>query len=182
MYEHVLPLWLEYKGMNKKTRALTLSALFTALCVITLYFASVWPTGQLGIAAFASLFVAAAVIESGLSYGILVYIVSSGLGMLLLPVKTAPLLYALFFGFYPVLKHLAGRVMQTALQWALKILVFNAALTAVHFLIKDIFHNITYRPGGIVILYLGANVVFTVFDYGYSKVLRFYMERIHNRR
>ena len=167
--------------MNKKTRALTLSALFTALCVISLYSASVSPTGQLGFAAFASLFVAGAVIESGLSYGIYVYVAGSALSMLLFPGRTAPLLFILFFGYYPVIKSLIERIKLISVQWALKLLVFNVSLTVIYFILKVLMFDITDSTISVVVLYIGGSALFALFDYGYTKVIRFYSARIRGR-
>jgi len=167
--------------MDRKTRALTLSALFAALSIVFLYVASIWPTGQLGFAAAASLFVAAAVIESGLGYGLSVYIAGAALGMLLLPNKDPPLLYVLFFGYYPLLKDLVERIRLKPAQWALKLVVFNAALTVIWYLLKVLVFDFAETPFGIALLYIGGNAVFTLFDIGYSKVIRFYTERVHMR-
>jgi len=160
--------------MNKRTRTLTLSALFSALAVVSLYVASVWPTGQLGLAALASLFVAAAVIESGLKRGALVFIVSSALSMLIVPNRVAPLIYILFFGYYPLVKSLIERIRSKAVQWALKLLVFNASLTIVWFLLREFIIGFD-RPVPLFLIYLAGSVVFLIFDYGLSKVIWLYI-------
>jgi len=168
--------------MSKKTRVITLSALFSALAVISLSIASVWPTGQLGLVAVSSLFTAAAVIEAGIAPGIYVFIVSSALGMLILPNKAAPLLYLLFFGYYPVIKSLIERNANKLIQWALKLLVFNAALTAIWFLFRELIIGFATITPGAAILYPGGNIVFVLFDYGYSKVVWFYINRVSKFR
>jgi len=164
--------------MNKKTRAMTLSALFAALSVVLLYIASIWPTGQAGLVAVAALFVAAAVIENGVGSGISVFVVSSVLGMLVVPNRAAPILYIVFFGYYPVLKSLIEHIKSTVLQWVFKLLVFNAALSVVWFLLKELVINDTESLPGAFLLYLGGNIVFIIFDYGFSKLIRFYIDRI----
>ena len=164
--------------MSKKTRTLTLSALLVALSIISLYIASVWPTGRFGLVAFSSLFVAAAVIEDGFAPGIYVYIISSILGMLIVPNRAAPLLYILFFGYYPIIKSLIERRGHIILQWVLKLLVFNVALTVLWLLLREIvfdFGEVLLAP---TVLYLAGNVVFALFDYGYSKVIWFYIGRV----
>ena len=168
--------------MNDKTRALTVSALFTALCLVSLYFASVWPTGQLGFAAVASLFVAAAVFEAGYVYGLFVYVAGSALGLLLLPTRAAPLLFVLFFGFYPVVKKFVESLRNKILQWVLKLLVFNAALTVIWVFLRALFFAFIDSALSIVVLYISGNIVFALFDYGFSKVICFYMDRVHRAR
>ena len=164
--------------MRKRTRVITISALFSALSVLFLYIASIWPTGRFGLAALASLFVAAAVIESGLGAGIYVYIVSSIISMLILPIRTAPFLFLLFFGYYPVIKSLIERIGPKPLQWALKLLVFNASLSAIFFLLSGIVFGQDYILPGVHVAYFGGNVVFVLFDYGFTKVIWLYIERV----
>jgi len=169
-------------SMGEKTRKLTLSALFSAFAVVLLFIASVLPTGQLGIVAAASLFVAAAVVEAGIGAGAGVFIVSSALGMLLIPNRSAPLLFILFFGYYPALKSVIERVKGTALQWALKLLVFNLALTVIWFFMLEIlFAPIDSMPAPLLV-YLGGNAIFALYDYGFTKAVWFYIYRVSKHR
>ena len=178
MHEYVLPLRVE-DGMNKKTRSLTLSALFAALTVISLYVASVWPTGLFGLVAFASMFGAAIVVEVGITHSFCVYIVSSVLGLMLLPNKAAPLLYAFFFGYYSAVKSLIERIdNKVILQWVLKLMVFNVALTVIWFLFGKLIYNFGENPPNLILLYLGGSIVFALFDYGYTKVIWLYINRV----
>ena len=164
--------------MNGKTRTMTLSALLSALTIIFMYISSVWPTGRLGLIALSSLFSAAAVCEAGVLPGVYVYIISCALGLLLIPDKSAPLLYILFFGFYPVVKSLIERVKGAPLQWILKLLVFNISFTVIWFLLRKLIFESSDNPPGILLLYLGGNIVFALFDYGFSKVIWLYIDRV----
>ena len=164
--------------MSKRTRKLALSALFAALAVIMLYFASIWPTGQVGLAAAASVFTAAAVIEAGLLPGVYVFVVSSAISLLLMPGRAAPLLYALFFGYYPVIKSLVERIGWIAAQWALKLLAFNVALTVAWFILGELLFGVRENMPGAAVIYLAGNAVFALFDYGFTKIIWLYTNRI----
>ena len=164
--------------MGKKTRKMTLSALLAALTVVLLYIASIWPTGQLGLVAAASLFAAAAVIEAGLGSGISVFIVSAVLGMLIVPNRAAPLLYILFFGWYPVVKSLIERLRGNVRQWVLKLLVFNASLTIIWFMLRHLIIGFLGDTSNVILAYLGGNVLFVVFDYGFTKLIWYYINRV----
>ena len=166
--------------MNKKTRIITISALFSALATVSLYIASVWPTGQLGLAAFSSLFVAAGVIEAGLKPGIYIYIISSAISLLILPDRSAPLLFVLFFGYYPVIKSLIERIGSAILRWLIKFFVFNASLSVIYFLLSNLIFDLQGRTPGITVLYLGGNIIFALFDHGFTKVIWFYINRLSN--
>ena len=167
--------------MSRKTRVLTLSALFSALTVISLFFATLWPSGELGLAAFASIFVAAAIIEEGLAAGVSVYICSALLSVLLLSTRAAPLFYALFFGYYPVIKSLAERCKTLPLQWIIKLIAFNAVAALMYLFIRDLFGFGDYTPG-LPLICLGGSVIFAIFDYGFTKVIRLYEYRVHRKR
>ena len=164
--------------MSKKTRVITLTAIFTALTLVSLYIASVWPTGLFGLVAVSSLFVAGAIIEKGIIPGLYVYICSSVLGMLIVPDKAAPLLFILFFGYYPVIKSLTERLKNNALQWILKLAVFNAALTVIWFFTGFLILSQRENLPPIVLIYVLGSIVFVLFDYGYTKVIWLYINRV----
>ena len=164
--------------MDKKTRNLVLSALFTALTVISLYVASVWPTGLFGLTAFASLFGAAAIIDAGLRYGLYVYLASCAVGLLLLPNRAASIVYIFLFGYYPAIKSIIERLNSKIAQWTLKLVAFNASLTVLWFLFREMVFNFGDNPPSLVLLYLGGSVVYALFDYGYTKVIWLYINRV----
>ena len=174
--------------MGNKTRKLTLSALFSALTVVSLYLSSIWPTGQLGFAAVASLFAAGAVIEAGIASGVSVFVVSSAIGFLILPNRNALLLYVIFFGYYPIVKSLIERMRGNLISWVLKLLVFNAALYAIWFFMRGL---LTVIFGGSLggelfgmrfsedfVFIAGGNLAFLVFDFGLTKLIWFYIQRV----
>lgn len=176
--------------MSSNTRKMTLSALFAALCVISLFVASVWPTGRFALVAFASLFVASAVIEGGISSGISVFVVSSIIGMLILPNRAAPLFFIMFFGYYPVAKSLIEHIKGILLQWAFKLALFNASMFASWFLLRELLVSFIsdnlniFRDSGydysrfLLPLMFIANVVFIIFDFGFTKLIWLYINRI----
>ena len=164
--------------MNRKTRSLTLSALFAALTIVVLYISVLWPTGQLALSAVASFFTVAAVIESGIFYGVYVYAVSAILGFILLPDKTVPLYYILFFGYYPIAKSLIERIEKTPFQWVLKLLVFVAALTVMWLFVRVLLIDYVWSIPNALIVYAVGCAVFVLYDYGYSKAIGLYLGRV----
>lgn len=164
--------------MKGRTRTITLSALLTALTVVFLYLGNILPTVRLGFTAASSLFAVAAVIECGLGAAVFVFIGSSVLGALILPDKTPILLYALFFGYYPIIKSLAERLHSFILNWALKVGVFNAALTAAWFLFRSIFFNAALLETSGIVIYAGGNLAFVLFDIGMTRLIGLYIVRI----
>ena len=167
--------------MSKSTRKITLTAQMSALSIVFLYIDSVFPTGQLGFVAIASLFGIAAVIESGLVSGLIVFVISGILGFLLVPVKSVMFLYVLFFGYYPILKSLIERLRKIVLEWVLKLLVFNAALSVIWLLFRELIFNAEILRFGTAVVYILGNVVFVIFDFGISKLIGFYIMKISKK-
>lgn len=167
--------------MWKKSKKMAINAVMTAAVVVMMYLASVLPTGRLGYLGVASVFGVAAVIESGISGGIMVYLASSLLGLIIVPAKEIVLLYALFFGYYPVLKSFAERRKSPVLGWIIKLGVMNIALTILIFAFETLFFSVSGLDFAIPATYAIVNVVFILFDIGVSGVISFYITRIHRK-
>jgi len=110
--------------------------------------------------------------------GLYIYVVCSALGMLLLPDKSAPLLYAMFFGYYPIVKSLIERIKPSVLQWVLKLFVLNAALTIIWFFLRALVFAFGGQAPGTLLIYAGCNIVFILFDYGLSKAIGYYITNV----
>ena len=171
--------------MNKKTLKITFCAVLAAFSVVFMYIGTVFPTGRMGFMAIASLFSVAAMAQYGYGAALGVFAVSGVLGFLLVPDKMPLVFYALFFGYYPIVKNMAECLKKPVLSWAVKLAVFNAALTAVYLLFKELlmfrFFETLSGAALTAAVYVVFNIVFVVYDIGLSRLIRFYMIRIHNR-
>ncbi len=161
--------------MRMKTRTLAYLAVLSALGTVFAYLSFVLPTGQLGFLALASLCGVAAVIESGAGGGIAVFIVTAVLSFLILPTKTGAIVYAVFFGWYPVMKLFAERTRPKLVEWAIKLISFNAAVTVLIFVFNVVFFTF---DAAVPVIYLILNAVFIVFDIGVTRAIGFYISRI----
>lgn len=164
--------------MLRRTRTITLSAVFTALTVVFLYIGNILPTGRLALVAVASLFAVAAVIEAGIVSAVFVFVGSSIIGALILPEKTAVLIYILFFGYYPVIKSIAEKLRSALLKWIVKLIVFEAAFSVIWFLFKSIIFDDSFFTTSIVLVYFAGSAAFILFDIGLTRLIGFYIVRI----
>lgn len=155
-------------------------AVLGAVSLLLVYVASVAPSGSWGLVAAAGLFPAAAVISVGMGAGFLCWGGVSLLAFLLLPEKFCALLYAVLFGLYPLVKSLIERLRKRWAEYVLKLIFFNAAFTLVTQVIAGAV--LDTLPGILLerlwVLYLTANVVFILYDYGFSRLIGFYVARI----
>ena len=164
---------------KNKTRQIAFSAVFTAFSIVFLYLASLFPTGQLGFLGVASLFGVAAVIEYGAAGGVMVFAGTALIGLMIVPGKTLVAVYALFFGYYPILKMLAEKLRSRVTEWIVKLAVFNAALSVIMFALSVLIFDFSFLGGSRALMYLFGNVVFVLFDIGVSRVISVYTGKIY---
>ena len=154
-------------------------AVLGAVSLILVYIASVVPTGNWGLVAVAGVLPAAAVISVGLGAGVLCWAGVSLLSFLLLPGKFCALLYTALFGLYPLVKLLIERLRKRGMEYLLKLVFFNASFTLIFLIMRAaVLDSLPAALGTVWVLYLVANVVFLIYDFGFSRLISFYVARI----
>lgn len=165
---------------NKRTAKAAYPAVLGALALVLLYLGSVAPTGNWGIVAVAGLFPAAAVASVGLKAGFLCWAGASILAFFLIPEKFCVLLFAALFGLYPMVKSLTEQLRRKPVGYLLKLAFFNAAFTLIYLAMGSaVAGSLPPVLGSSVwLLYLTGNAVFLLYDYGFSRLIAFYLARI----
>lgn len=167
------------RGRTPYAGKIALAALLAALSLVVLWGAELSPWGRMGLVAVAGLMPAAAVISAGPAAGGLCWGGTSILALLLLPDKGCGLLYLLFFGLYPLVKYAAEATRRRPLELAVKLAFFNAALTVFWFGLRAVFlWGLPQAEELGRLLYPAGNVVFLAYDYGFSKLIAFYVARV----
>ena len=161
--------------MRERTKALTLSALCAALSFVILALSMVLPAQRLALLCLSSLGAVACLCSCGGRWALGSYAVTALLSVLLLPEKSMPLAYAIFCGYYPVLKLRIEKLPAAAGRYALKLLCFNAAFAAFYYLVRLTFG---LHPA---LLIPAANGAFLLYDYALGKLILLYIRTIHGR-
>ena len=136
---------------------------------------------QLTFIAAASLFVVVQVIENGIKGGLFVFIGSTLLGFLIVPDKTSMILYALFFGYYPIVKSLAERPRNAVLRWVIKLLVMNAALAVILRFFGELIFDLSQFEYGVWVFAAMFNVAFILFDIAITMIAALYIRRFRKK-
>ena len=165
----------------KGTRALTVSAILCALGVILLALGSLLQFLDVTMAALASFLVIFAVIELGGKYPVLVFAVTALLSVLMVPYKTAALMYLCFAGYYPLLKAVLEGHLPKVWAWVLKILTFNAALVLTVFIAVKLFSALTIPTRWYYYLMPVCTAVFVLYDVALTRVITAYLTRWRHR-
>jgi len=154
-----------------KTKSLALSGVFAGLTLALMWTGSFIPSMDYALPAMAGALTLLLVLELNPLWALGVYAAAAALSLLLLPVKGVALLYAMFFGYYPILKTLLEGKCLKWLAWICKFAAFNAAVVSSYVLATKVF-NIDLDDFGetfgryakIVMLAVG-NASFFLYDY-----------------
>ena len=170
-----------------KTKKLTLSAMVTALCVISLAGSALLPRVTLSLAALAGLFPAVTVIVCGYGWALGTAAAAAILALLLLPDKTAGVWFAFFFGHYPIWKALIEglqtRLGKPVLGYALKLLGFAVCLTALYFIFRNFFssaipYNFTENAIGPAVLICALVLAFGIYDLAFTRLVNWFRIKV----
>ncbi len=170
--------------MNKKTSYITFCALVSAL-ISAIMITSYFPYLTYAIPAVAGAFVILPLVELSKGYAVLTYIASSLL-VLFFSEPEAKLMYICFFGYYPVLKAVYERTKSRAIEYILKLITFNGAVTLIYVGLAKLFlldlEGIgEYGKYGIVLLYILGNIAFILYDICLTRLCVFYICRLHEK-
>ncbi len=165
----------------KKNRLLAISALLSALGVVILLMGSVIQVLDLSMAVIASIIVIYAMIELNGMWPYLIFTVTSLLSLLLLPDKFVAVVYAAFAGYYPILKFIFEKKLTRVVEWIAKLVVFNAALSAITFISIRLLHIPAEELTFGWILYFAGNVVFIIYDLALTNLISFYFFKLRKR-
>ena len=164
----------------KKTKRLTLSALFSAVSTALLALASLTEIADLAISMLASAVLVLAIIELSEKWGFMIYAVTSTLSLILLPSKFIAAVYLVFTGLYPLIKRRFDRF-PTAIAWLFKALYFNASLTSALLIARFVFAIDTYAGWMLVLYFATANLTFVLFDFTIKRLTLVYLVRYRKR-
>ena len=166
----------------KQNTKITLSAMMAALASAFMLL-SYFPYLTYAIPAIAGLFIMVVVIEINRKWAFGAYIASAVL-VFLLAEPESKLMYIGFFGYYPILKALIDGMRKPAIEWILKLIIFNAAVVTIYFLFAKAF-GVSFEDfgdlgkyGAFILLGLG-NIVFVLYDIAVSRMAMMYMSLVH---
>ena len=168
---------------GKSASRITYPALLGAVSLILLYGSSVSPTGAVGLVALAGVPCAGVVIAAGTSAGLLCWATVSLLGLLLVPDKFCVLVYAAMFGLYPVVKSKVEALRRRPLEILCKLVFFNLAYTVVVLVTKAVaLDGLPLEQLHLGLVYVLGNVVFLLYDFGFSGLIAAYLSRMGKGR
>lgn len=164
----------------KKTGRITFCGICAALSA-AMMLVSYFPYLTYAVPAVAGLFIMLPVIELGCKWATGAYLAAL-IPVLMLAEPEAKLLYALIFGYYPILKAKADGF-PFVLRWIIKLAVANTAVVSAYLFFAPLFGVQTDAFGefeniGMIALWVAANAVFILYDKAVAQMSVIYCVRI----
>lgn len=164
--------------MPMSVKRITLSGVLIALGVLCIFLASILPSGRLSLYALSSFLGAVIIVEAGIKYGWLLYLLTVLLSLILIPVKTAIFPYLLFFGPYGVIKCHLEKIQNKYIAGVLKFIFFNCCLFGAYGLFFYKLNLESYFKTPLIVVFLVLQVVFGVFDFVFTGIIDYYKKKI----
>lgn len=149
--------------MKSGARRMAICAMMTALCVVLMVLGAVLELGMYACPLFAGLCFIPVGQKYGRKYHVTLFAASALLCFLLVPNIEENLVFAGFFGWYPMVRPVLQKL-PGVLRWICKVLLFNAVIIAVQWLVMTVL--VPEMMGTIMLLVLLAmgNLLFVVYD------------------
>lgn len=173
--------------MHKQTVRTALGGICVSLMLALLFLLSIFSSLSIASPAVASVVMLLAVLELGNGWAFGVYFAASFLAILVVPNKEAAVLFAAFFGYYPILKAmLEKKIHRRFLEWIIKILLFSIVMTVSYYLMIRFMHVEfeeieKYGKIAVPILLACGAVAFVCYDFCLTLFVGEYLRRWQKR-
>lgn len=164
-------------GAAKRTAT---CAILAALCVVMMLLGAVLELGMYAAPMLAGLFLIIPGKQFGRRYQLMLWAAVSILSFLLVPSLEENLLFAGLLGWYPALWPSLQKLPRL-LRPAVKLLLFNAVITAIEVPLMHLFFPEDLGTGMLILLLLLANITFWLYD-RLIPLFEHLLRRIFNRR
>lgn len=165
----------------KKSSRTALGGIIAALSLALMFVVSVVPFMTYALPAVAGAILMLISIEINRKWAFAVFLVVSILSIITVPNKEVAVLYAAFFGYYPILKSVfESKIHFKFLEYLLKFVVFNFSIILSYFLMIR-FMGIYLDEGGVFGRFVIpgfialANIVFFFYDIALTRVISTYL-------
>lgn len=153
-----------------------------ALCLSLMLISAFLPFSTYAIPALAGIALIPAALEMGLSTAVTAYLAVSILSFTLVPDPEISMMFAFFFGYYPVLKQRLDRLRHRAVRLFAKLVLFNLSMLLSYWLMIHLFAMAAVAEElagdfGWLLLVFG-NACFWVYDIALRNITAFYFVRL----
>ncbi|HHT62771.1 MAG: hypothetical protein ACOX4H_09980 [Bacillota bacterium] len=163
---------------QRPAKRIAVSGILAAFCLLTLYLATLLPTNRIFFYGLSSVFGAVIIIEHNVRGGVLFYIATSLLALILIPHKLRLIPYIFILGHYPIWKTYIERLNHPGKELLLKLLVLDLGTFAAYYVFTKLFFMNITLPIDLRLAFLVLQPVFLIYDYVFTLFINFYLQNI----
>lgn len=172
------------KDRVKQSVKMAYGGILCGLSIVFLFLTGIFPFADYALPALAGMCLIPLVIDFGYRTAVIAYAAIGVLAALIAPNKQSVVLFIAFLGYYPILKGRLETLKSRVLEWAVKLIWFNAAAVLSYYLMVQVLGMSqvmqdfqAFRLGVWGILLIG-NVVFVIFDLALTRVISMFIRQI----
>ncbi len=163
--------------MKKLSFNIALGGIISALCILMMFLVGILPFFVYAFPMFCSLLICVVFYECGLKTALITYFSVSALSLMLSPDKESAIIFALFFGYYPIAKIYLDKLKPKLTRIILKLIVFNMSIILSYYLLIGIFGVVDmteirgdFGKYGTFALLLIGNFTFVIYDFAVKRL------------
>lgn len=168
--------------MSRKNKnfKVAFGGVIAGLSIVIMFLTGIIPTLTYAMPAVSGALLMAVVIELGSKFAGLVYAAVAALSLIVVADKEAAVMYAMFFGYYPIIKGFIENKFNKVLSWIIKYIIFNTAIIISYFIVTKLL-GIPFDDMGVLgdlflpVLLILANVVFAIYDIALTRLVSAYI-------
>ncbi|MBQ8296234.1 MAG: hypothetical protein IJX77_00445 [Ruminococcus sp.] len=171
--------------MNDISYKVALGGIVSALCLVTMFLSGIIPALYLVLPMIAGVLMMIIAVEVNTRWALLTYIAVSLLSMFITFDKEAALIFALFFGHYPILRFYIEKIRIRPAKVILKFIIFNVCIIAFFYITVYMFgldqmldEMNEFGKYGALIMLAAVNLVFVLYDYNLEICYMLYRKKI----
>jgi len=173
-------------GDLKQSSKTALGGIVAALSISLMFMVSAVPFFTYALPAAAAILLVPIVIEINKKWALGVYLSVSVLAVLILPNKEVAVIYAAFFGYYPIIKAIIEKYLPKILGLLVKIIIFNSTMFISYYLMLkfmgiEIDEMEKLGVYAIPVLLAMGSAAFILYDYALTKIISIYIYKWQSR-
>ena len=170
----------------KQSSKTALGGIVAALSISLMFMVSAVPFFTYALPAAAAILLVPIVIEINKKWALGVYLSVSVLAVLILPNKEVAVIYAAFFGYYPIIKAIIEKYLPKILGLLVKIIIFNSTMFISYYLMLkfmgiEIDEMEKLGVYAIPVLLAMGSAAFILYDYALTKIISIYIYKWKSR-
>lgn len=165
---------------NFRSFKVAFGGIIVALSIVLMFSTGIIPTLTYAIPAIVGALLMAIVIEIGPAFASAIYVAVSILSLFMVADKEAAVMYAAFFGYYPIIKSFIERKTGNVASWLIKYIIFNVSMVVSYTVVAKVF-MITFDDIEFLgkfalpsLLFMG-NIVFALYDIALTRLVTTYL-------